>query len=105
MSTNLDTNKAVKAAENYIDVILSINDLGLTGIGSMYGLDSFRMEHHKELCDIIEIDRNSTKDICSRLDKHIGLKFGEEVSDRKLNDYAKKLVQKLIELKHTEGLY
>jgi hypothetical protein len=67
------------------------------GITGLYGLEQHRIIKHGELCDLLMIDREKTKDICLYLDKSIGFDLDELNNDYDfwIYKYAQRLVTKL----------
>jgi hypothetical protein len=89
--------KKVESAVSYIDSIYRIESMRVDGVTGIYGLEQHRINKHGELCDLLMIDRDKTKDICLNLDKSIGFDLEELHNDYEfwIYKYAQRLVAKL----------
>lgn len=90
---------AIMLCEEYIHHVWCMEDLKDGGMLALYGLEQHRIELHEKLCDLLEIDREKSKEILSYLDEKIGLDFSKMPSKSDLKNYAEKLLNVLNNLK------
>ena len=89
----------LKLCEEYIHQIWCIESVKDGGMFAVYGLEQHRIKLHDEICDMLEIDHEKSKDILSYLDEKIGLDFSRIPSETDLRNYAEKLLDLLLEEK------
>lgn len=81
--------------EEYIHQVWCMENLKDGGMFAVYGLEQHRVKLHDELCDLLEIDHEKSKDILSYLDEKIGLDYSKMPSGSELRNYAEKLLDLL----------
>lgn len=91
----LDRMNALALSEEYIHQVWCMENLKDGGMFAVYGLEQHRVKLHDELCNLLEIDREKSKDILSYLDEKIGLDFTKMPSKSELKNYAEKLLDLL----------
>ena len=90
---------ALKLCEEYIHQIWCIESMKDGGMFAVYGLEQHRIKLHDELCDMLEIDHEKSKDILSYLDEKIGLNFSSMLPKSDLKNYAETLLDLLLKEK------
>ncbi len=95
---------AIKLCEEYIHQVWCIEGLKGDGLFAVYGLEQHRIKLHDELCKILEIDHEKSKDILSYLDEKIGLDFSKMPSNSDLRCYSEKLLTMLLKEKEKNAV-
>lgn len=94
----------LKLCEEYIHQIWCIESVKDGGVFAVYGLEQHRIKLHDELCDMLEINHEKSKDILSYLDEKIGLDFSCVPSERDLRNYAERLLDLLLKEKELRNI-
>lgn len=94
-----DRKIALKLCEEYIHQVWCMEDLKDGGMFAVYGIEQHRIKLHDELCDLLEIDHEKSKDILSYLDEKIGIDFSKMPSESDLRNYSEKLLELLLKEK------
>lgn len=89
----------LKLCEEYIHQIWCIESMEDGRMFAVYGLEQHRIKLHDELCHMLKIDHEKSKDILSYLDEKIGLDFSSMPSESDLRNYAEKLLDLLLKEK------
>lgn len=95
------TNDLQFLAEEYVHSVLCIEDMRKCGIFAVYGLEQQRVAAHARLCAALDLNVEDTKHICLYLDKEIGLPYGTLLDQEELSVYARRLLDRLYDLKDT----
>jgi len=97
MPCNDSYKEKINAAIDYIDSVYRIESMKLEGIFGLYALEMQRIDKHEELCNLLNISKEDTKNICLNLDKSIGFDIAELEKDYEfyIEKYAKKLILEL----------
>ncbi len=85
--------------EEYIHQVWCMEDLKDGGAPALYGLEQHRIKLHDEICNLLEIDHEKSKEILSYLDEKIGLNFSKMPSESDLRNYSEKLFDLLVDQK------
>lgn len=94
----------LKLCEEYIHQIWCIENMKEDGIFAVYGLEQHRIELHDELCDLLDIDHEKSKDILSYLDEKIGISFSKIPSKSDLKNYSENLLELLLKEKEVGNI-
>lgn len=100
--TNRDN--ALLLCEEYIHQVWCMNDLIDGGAFAVYGLERHREKLHTELCELLEINREKSKDILSYLDEKIGLDLSKQPNKYEMEQLSKKLLDLLLDEKEKGNL-
>lgn len=92
-----------KLCEEYIHQVWCMEELKDGGAFALYGLEQHLNKLHDELCDMLEIDHEKSKDILFYLDEKIGLDFSKMPSESDLRNYAEKLLDLLLKDEELEN--
>lgn len=91
-----DYDEKIKLAQKYIHAVYCIEQMREGGFFAIYGLEQQRIDVHEKLCDLLNVDRIKSKEICLNLDKYIGFDIAE--LENNFEYYSEKYAKKLITL-------
>lgn len=99
-----DRTNALKLCKEYIHQVWCMEDLKDGGVFAIYGIEQHRIKLHDELCDLLEIDHEKSKNILSYLDEKIGIDFSKMPSESDLRNYSEQLLDLLLKEKENGNI-